>query len=210
MKIVNCDQGSPEWFNARLGIPTASQFDRILTPKTRKPSGAQARYMAELLAEWLLGSPSESWSNAVVERGTELEEEAARWYAFDRGVDVEKVGFVTTDYGRVGGSPDRLVGSDGILEIKNPLAVQHVLYLLSEVPEHTGQVQGYLWLTGRKWCDMLSYHPTLPPVVHRIKPDPDYFAALEAELLPFLDKLDAEKERFAEYRQLSVFEMGAV
>lgn len=202
MKIHDHEQGSPEWFRARLGIPTASQFDRLLTPKTRKPARGQDRYLCELLTEWIFQSPGDSWSNAIVQRGTDLEDEAARWYAFETDQTVEKVGFVTTDDGRAGGSPDRLVGEDGILEIKNPLAVNHLMYSEGfESLDYIGQRQGYLWLTDRKWVDVLSYHPTLPPYLVRHERDDEWVSAFLEVLDRFCKRLDCLKQKYAEYQE---------
>lgn len=200
MKIINCEQGSPEWMEARLGIPTASQFDRIMTPKTLKPSAQASGYRAELVAEWLLGHPLDWGTNAYMERGMELEEEAKRYYAFQTGQEVETVGLVLRDDGLVGGSPDGLVGMHGLVEIKCPLAVQHVRYMLGEEPDYIGQVQGYLYLTGRRWCDVLSYHPDLPPVIQRVERDEDYIAALLPILEEFVVRIEADKLQLAKYR----------
>lgn len=189
MRILDVDQGTMEWALGRLGIPTASQFDRILTPKTRKASAGVHSYRAELLAEWLMGQPLDWGTSAWMERGTELEDEARRWYEMDRGVDVAQVGVALRDDGMVGGSPDGLVGEDGGLEIKCPAAVQHVKYLLGvDELAHVGQVQGYLYLTGRQWWDVLSYNPELPAVVRRVERDEDYLEAL----VPLLDALVAQ------------------
>ena len=101
MKTLDLEQGSTEWMMARLGIPTASRFDRLLTPKTRKPSASRDSYRAELVAEYLMGQPLDWGTSAWMERGTELEDEARRWYEMDRGVDVEQVGLVLRDDGLV-------------------------------------------------------------------------------------------------------------
>jgi len=202
MKILNVEQGSLEWLDARLGIPTASQFDRIITPKSRKPSASRATYRAEILAEWLMGQPLDWGTTAYMDRGTELEAEARRYYVFERDVEVEQVGFIVRADGMVGGSPDGLVGDDGILEIKCPGPAQHVRYMLGEDPDYIGQVQGYMYLTGRKWADILSYHPDLPKVIHRIERDEEYLAALVPVLDAFIEQLQADKERLAEHRVL--------
>lgn len=200
MKIHNVEQGSPEWLTLRLGIPTGSQFDRLLTPKTRKPAAARFKYRAELLTEWLLGYPVESGSSPWMERGTGLEAEARRWYEFEKGVTVQRVGFVTRDDGQAGCSPDGLVGDDGVLEIKCPSAVQHVLYMLSEEPDYIGQCQGALYLTGRRWVDFLSYNPVLPPVLVRVQRDEEYITALAEVLDSFVAGLALDKAALAEHR----------
>jgi hypothetical protein len=198
------EQGSLEWMQVRLGIPTASQFDRIVTPKKMAPATAADGYRAELLAEYLLGQPLEWGTSGWMERGTDMEDEARRWYAFERDVDVEKVGFVTSACGRAGGSPDGLVGDDGGIEIKCLSAKNHVRHMLGEsiATHHVGQVQGYLWLTGRKWWDVISYHPDLPSVVERVTPNAEWVNAFEPALEAFSKKLESEKERLSQHRVL--------
>lgn len=200
MTILDMEQGSLEWMVARLGLPTASRYDQLLTPKGLKPSASQQPYRAELLAEWLLGQPLEWGTDGVMERGTELEAEARRFYEMDRDVEVRQVGFILRDDGLTGGSPDGLVGADGVLEIKCPMAKQHVRYMLGEKPEHTGQVQGLLHLTGRAWCDVLSYNPELPPVLVRVERDEAYLAALVPILYAFAEQCSADRERYQAHR----------
>ena len=146
MIILDCDQNSDEWFAARLGIPTASCFDKICTP-TGKSSTQSAAYMNKLLADWLLGSPSATFTNDAVARGTDLEGEARSYYEFYTGLSVQQVGFCYRDTAHlVGASPDGLVGDDGGIEIKCPLPHTHVGYLLSDtIPTaYNAQVQGPL------------------------------------------------------------------
>ena len=204
MKIHTFEQGSPEWFMGRLGIPTASRFNELLTPKTRKPAASRERYMAELLAEWVLNQPIDWGSNSIVERGTDLEDEARRYYSMLQDVDVQKVGFVTRDDGLVGGSPDGLVGSDGVLEIKNYMAVHHMQALLgtNKPDEHLGQIQGYLYLTDRAWCDLIFYNPELPKRIIRIDRDQGYLDAFLPVLEDFIGGLEALKVEYASDRIL--------
>ena len=200
MKRIECEQGSLEWMQARLGMPTASQFDRLLTPKTLKPSSGHFKYRAELLAEWLMGQPLEWGTNAYMERGTELEDEARNYYAMLRGVDVAQVGFLTRDDGLAGGSPDGLIDPIGGLEIKCPMAAQHVRTMLGEDIGYKGQMQGYMYLTDREWWDFLSYNPELPPVIKRVERDEKYLAALVPVLEDFIGQLEEDKKTWAGHR----------
>jgi hypothetical protein len=193
--LLDVQQGGAEWLKARLGIPTASNFEKVLTPATRKPSTQANGYMRQLLAEWLIGVPHESETSGFMERGTELEPAAAAWYAHDRDVDVQEVGLVLRDDRMVASSPDRLVGEDGTLEIKCPSAATHVGHLLDGMGGHVGQIQGALWLTGRQWCDLISYHPDLPAVVVRVGRDEEYIAALDAAVSTFVRHMLATRER---------------
>lgn len=196
---VDVDQGSAEWLQARLAIPTASQFHRILTPKTMKPSSQAAGYRNELLAEWFLGESSEAGRSEFMARGSDMEDEAVKWYEFDRSVTVDRVGFCLTDDRRVGCSPDGLVGEDGGLEIKVLSAANHVGALLTDDSEqHRCQIQGSLFVTGRQWWDRLYYHPTLPSVVRRMERDAQFIGSLESALLQFLEGRNDRRERLLE------------
>ncbi len=201
MILLDCKQGGAKWIQARLGIPTASSFDRILTPSTRKPSNQAPAYMRTLLSEWLIGEPSDAGATQFMERGIEVEPLARRWYAFDRDVDVREVGLVLRDDRMAGASPDGLVGEDGTLEIKAPSASTHVGYLLDDgagLRCYFAQVQGALWLTGRKWADILSFHPSVhavPPVVVRIPRDDSYIELLDAAVSAFVRELLAAREQ---------------
>ena len=117
MKIHDCKQNTTEWLDLRAGIPTASQFDRIITP-TGKPSASAIPYMHQLLAERLMGRPITGYVSFDMDRGKDLEPEAVSFYEFTQDVETMPVGFITNDEETIGASPDRLIGSDGLLEIK--------------------------------------------------------------------------------------------
>ncbi len=199
MIIHPASQGTPEWAAARLGIPTASQFHRLITAKSHKPSSSADGYMYELLAEWALGESLDGMSSGMMARGNEMEKEAVLWYELREAVEALPVGFCLRDDGKVGASPDRLVGDDGLLEIKCPGPAKQIGYLLGEAAdEHKVQMQGQLWVTERQWCDRLSYNPGLPQAVFRQDRD-DRFIAILAEIVDaFVVRLDAAKERLGE------------
>ena len=193
MIIVDCEQGTREWIEARLGIPTASEFSKIVTPGG-KLSKTREVYWGDKLAEWALGEPRDDVPLSLywVERGELLEPDARRHYAFRRDVEPVKVGFVHRDETRmVGCSPDGLVGDDGLLELKCPMPGRHISWLArNEIPrEHASQLQGQLWVTGRPWVDFMSYHPSLPPFIVRVEPDQRYQDALDEHLPTFVDEL---------------------
>lgn len=200
MKIEDHKQGTVEWALSRVGRPTCSKYDKILTPKALKP--AKTNYRAELLAEYLLGQPVEWGSNAWTERGTEMEEEARRWYEFTQDAEVQTVGFIARDDGKTGGSPDGLVGENGGLEIKCLEAVNHTMHLLDEPPTYIGQVQGYLYLTDRAWWDILFFNPSLPSRIIRVEPDMKWREAFVPVLEDFLGKLDADKAKWEHARNV--------
>ena len=196
MIIDPAEQGTIEWLNARIGIPTASQFHRLITPKTLTPSAAQDGYLSELLAEWAVGLPMEGASSNLMGRGKTLEAEARAWYEFVRGVTVVQVGLCLRDDRLAGASPDALIGEDGILEIKSPGAKTHVSHLLGHrdlYTEHRAQIQGALWITGRKFADLISYHPTLEPVMVTCPRDEDFIAALAEIVGAFIERIRTAK-----------------
>lgn len=210
--ILDFPQQSYEWEQCRLGRPTGSRFDELLTPAKLQYSKGAEKYLRHLLAEWLVGFPVvENNASQFMDRGTEEEPRARAWYEFDRDVKVREVGFVLRSDLRAGCSPDGLVGDDGGLEIKVPALTTHIGY--SETPgslsaAYRGQVQGNLYITGRAWWDVLSFSPILPAVVERVEPDPEYHAALDAALGTFLVQLDALKLKYADHRQPRVMDGG--
>ena len=197
MIVHECEQGGPEWEALRLGIPTASQFHRIMTTKQRKYAAGAKTYMNVLLAEWAVGEAREDGESAYMVRGKDKEEDARRWYDFDSGAEVHRVGFVTDDDARYGCSPDFLVGDHGGGEIKCPAAHTHVGYLLEPqtlIDDYYHQVQGCLYVSRRAWWDVVSYNPSMPPLVMRVEPDADYLVALDDNLKRFLSELEAGRQ----------------
>jgi hypothetical protein len=197
---IDCAQGSTEWIAARLAIPTASQFDRIITNKTGKLSDQATKYAWELIAEEVLGYPIDGASSAFMTRGTVIEQKAVSYYELQRDVETEAVGVILRDDRRVGCSPDRLVGSDGLLEIKVPNAANHIGYLLEDDgigSSYRAQLQGQLWLTGRAWVDSLSYNPGMPNGLVRIYRDEEYIGKLAAAVEQFLSMRDEMKLKLA-------------
>ena len=209
MKIIDVPQGSPEWKAARLGLPTASCFDKIIQPSTGKLSASSGKYLATLLAEWYLGQPLDDFQSPYMVRGTELEAEAIKWYEYDSDTDTQAVGFCLRDDGLAGCSPDRLVGDDGGVEMKVPAIQTHLTYLLDHdtIParmklmmDYWCQVQGCLWVTGRKWWDVCSFSPVLPSVRLRIEPEEGFIKAMEEAVTQFVDRLETAKRKLAPYK----------
>ena len=198
MIVHDCEQRSDAWFLLRLGIPTASNFDKILTPGGKASTQAEA-YMHTLLAEILTGQQGGMESNAWMQRGTELEPEGRGFYELTTGNDVHEVGFITLDDGSAGCSPDGLIGDPGMLEMKVPAPHTHVGYLLSgELPSgYKPQVQGQLWIAEREWCDFLSYSPLMPPVLIRVQRDEKFIKALASAMAKFTETMAAKREDLA-------------
>lgn len=191
MKIHDIDQRSEEWDSLRLGIPTASEFHSIVTPKKGELSKSADRYMHRLLAEWYFGGPLEDpqsqFQSQWMERGQALEHQAVSAYEFETGLTTERVGFVMSDSGLVGCSPDRFVGDDGGLEIKCPSPVIHMGHLVRRAvaEDHYPQVQGCMLLCERKWWDVVSYCPPFPAVIIRVPRDEEYIGKLSDALVAF-------------------------
>lgn len=185
-KFHEVAQNSEAWEALRRGIPTASSFDKIITPHG-KPSVQWKEYAHRCIAEKILKRPIDftiAGSNWM-QRGHELEGEAVNYYEAQTGKDTQLIGFVTTDDGSVGCSPDRLVGNDGLMEIKCPAPHTQIGYLLTGGVEekYTPQLQGQLYVTGREWVDILSYDPDFPDhVIIRVTRN-DFFIKTLAEAL---------------------------
>lgn len=194
-------QGSEEWHKAHLGIPTASQFSRIVTASTGKPSSSAGDYIAELIAERLTGCSDAMFGSDWMARGTALEARARSSYEFLSDSDVTVPGFCTNDAGTAGCSPDGLVGEDGGVEIKCPMPKHHIANILSGgVPaKYKPQIHGSLYLTGRDWWDFVSYCDGLPTHIHRVERD-DYTDKVGAALDSFIQRL---AESFAHFTGVS-------
>lgn len=192
MKILEHEQRTPEWFAARKGIPTASNFDRIITTEG-KPSKQRQKYLYELAGERLGGIVDESYQSFAMLQGIEREGEARSLYEL-LYASVEEVGFCVSDCGLFGCSPDGLINENGGIEIKCPLIHTHVEYLLNskdEVPnDYFQQVQGCLFVTGRQWWDFVSYFPGLPPIIVREEPNDVFQRLLKKELELFCEELN--------------------
>lgn len=198
MKTVDCEQGTPEWFQARLGKPSASCFNRLLTTNCAQ-STQRLKYMYQLAGERITRVAEDSYQSPAMLRGIEMEAEARAFYEFTSGKEVKPVGFCLSDCERYGASPDGLVGEDGQLEIKCPSLAVHVGYLLEgKLPtDYFQQTQGQLFVTGRKWSDFISYYPGVKPLVIRITPDREFHKALKAELNSFCNELEQVVKRIS-------------
>lgn len=199
------DQGTEEWLLQRCGKVTASRI-ADLTARTRSGWGAsRANYMAELIAERLTGRPTEKYVNAAMEHGTRTEPEARNVYSFMQNVNVEQVGFI--DHPRIamsGASPDGCIGSDGLIEIKAPQIAKHLDTLLNETVDdrYVKQMSWQLAVTGREYCDFVSYSPALPVEMRlwitRLWRDDKLISELEEQVQEFLAELDAKVKALRE------------
>lgn len=195
MKVLSMPQGSPEWLAARAGKVTASRISDVMAAKT---TAAYKNYQAQIVAEILTGQPQESgFTNAAMQWGTDKEPLARAEYEMFCAWDVEEVGLVLhPTIERGASSPDGLVSSDGLVEIKCPNTTTHLQTLIDKKQPSKYEYQ-MLWnmaCTGRKWCDFVSYDPRLPDdlqlFVHRFDRDDKRIAEIEAAITQFLSEVD--------------------
>lgn len=201
MRVYRMDQGSGDWLTARVGIPTASEFHNLVTPLGKvKTGGAVDTYLYQKLGEKWVGSPLMSFAGGVLEQGKLLEEEVLPWYELVYDKTIDRVGFVTTDDGRAGASPDGLVGGSSGLELKAPQPPAHCRYLIEGgVPDdYIMQVQGCLYVTGFKTWEFLSYCRGFP--AHRVvvSRDEKIMTALAEALKSFNARFDECWKRLIE------------
>jgi putative phage-type endonuclease len=192
------DQRTDGWFAQRLGKVTASRISDVMAKTKSGPSASRKNYMMQLLCERLTGRKEEGFTSAAMQRGTDMEPIARSAYEVDKGVMVQECGFVPCPLIEMAGaSPDGLVGSDGLVEIKVPNTATHVDFL------RTGQIDnGYqlqmmfqMMCTGRKWCDFVSFDDRLPDPLQykcvRLMFNEEVAASIHKEVTAFLAELDA-------------------
>ncbi len=221
MKIHDCQQGTLEWTKLHFGIPTASGLDNLLTPEFELRKGELPKtYVYKKVAEKLQGRPliDLSASSFMLEQGMIIEEEARPWYALEYDKKVKQVGFITTDDGRFGCSPDGLVlanpglisdifdgtGYEGGIEIKSPAAHTHVKYLVNGAlpKEYACQVIGSMFATGfHKWI-FVSYRRGFPALVLEIQRDEKAMSMIRAAINQFHADFDRAMERISNITKL--------
>ena len=197
MKLYDVIQKSPKWIQLRLGIPTSSHFHEILTPTRLTMSATAKKYACALISERLIGEPHDAASSKFMQRGSEMEAEAINWYEMRRKIDTQPIGFITDDTHTVGCSPDRLIGDNGGLEIKCCSASVHIENMFDMGVKFRLQVQGCLWITGREWWDVVSYHPhpNVDSVIERVQRDEDCIAKIATAIDQFNDMLQEKFEK---------------
>lgn len=195
------EQRTDEWFNARLGKVTASKVADVVA-KTRSGWGASRdNYMSDLVCERLTGEVTKFFASFAMQQGTEREPEARAAYEYFCDEDVTEVGFVVhPNNPDAGASPDGLVGTDGLVEIKCPEKAQHLRTLLGEAPKdvYIKQMQWQMACTDRKWCDFASYNPDFPEEmklhITRIKRDDALITELETNIVEFIREVEKKTD----------------
>lgn len=197
MIILDLEQGSDEWFAARLGIPTASRFKDIVTPANGDKSKSYKAYMYELIAERLTKERDEFFKSDWMQRGNEVEPLARASYEFIHDVEVKEVGMILNDAKTIGISPDGLIGDNGGLEIKCPKASTVVKYMLNDtLPlEYKPQVMGSLMVSDREYWDFLAFHPSMDFFEVRVHRDETYIKKMKQHMDDFVDELQNSFER---------------
>lgn len=197
-----CAQYSAEYDAIKLGLPTSSHFKMLFTKPSKKfPKGQESTQWKtlahHLIAERLLGRKVETFTSYHMERGLEMEPEAVAWYEWNEGVETQLLGLIVTDDGKVGCSPDRLVGNEGLLEVKCATPTVQVEYLLdpNAAHQHWPQLQGQLLVSGRKWVDLLAWHRELPRIVIRVERDEEYIEKLDWQLKALNQYIDGVMSR---------------
>lgn len=200
IQIIDCDQNSPEWFAHRAGLVTASNFATVMAKgegKTRRT------YMLKLAGEIITGEATEGYTNSHMERGHAMEDDARMMYSFMTDVEPLRVGFIRN--GDKGYSPDSLIGSNGLLEIKSKLPHLMIEVLLKDQfpPEHKAQCQGGLWVSEREYIDIVCYWPKMPLFVKRSYRDEAYISNLAQDVAKFNEELAEVVERIRSYKPSS-------
>ena len=195
------DQRTDEWFASRLGKATASRIADIIAKTKTGPSASRENYAVQLVLERITQSKGESYSNAAMQWGTETEPLARQAYELKRGLFVDEVGFIDhPTIANSGASPDGLVGTDGLVEIKCPNSATHMETLVTrKIPQkYIPQMTWQMACTGRNWCDFVSFDPRFPEhlqiFIERIEYDPTYVRMLELEVTQFLDEVEKKVE----------------
>lgn len=195
------EQGTTEWFEARLGKVTASRVVDVIAMTKSGYSASRANYMAQLVVERITGKVEESYSNAAMAWGTEHEPMARAEYEILRGVMVNEIGFVPhPTIENSGASPDGLVNDKGLIEIKCPNTATHIETLLTrEIPKkYICQMYWQIACTGREWCDFVSYDPRMPDhlklCVINVPRNEELIGELETEIAKFLKEVDLKVE----------------
>ena len=195
MIFIECDQGSDEWLQARCGVVSASNFSKVFTT-AGKLSTSREGLINQLIAENLVGSPTETFKSEAMQRGNDLEPQARAMFEMLMDVEVKEVGFAIMEDHRIGCSPDGLFGDTG-LEIKCPMASTHCAYLrANKLPStYVQQVQGTMLLLGLSSYWFMSFHPDIKPLIIEVQRDDELLTLAEPLLIETAEIIKSETER---------------
>jgi putative phage-type endonuclease len=195
---MNANQGTAEWMSERAGRVTASALANVLM---KKDAAGYQNYLAQLVCERLTGQPTETFKSAAMEHGNETEPQARAFYELETGLTVAECGFVAhPSINWTGASPDGLVGSEGLVEIKCPQPAKHMKNLMGGTIDrgYVLQMQWQMECTGRAWCDFVSFNPSFPEhlkiSVRCVEADTKLQGEIRAAVVAFLADVDAKLE----------------
>jgi putative phage-type endonuclease len=198
-RIAAVQQGTPEWHQLRLGKVTASRVADILAKTKSGVSASRGNYLIELALQRVTKTIEPSYTNDAMAWGTATEPQARVAYEVATGNFVDQVAFVDhPTIANFGCSPDGLVGSDALIEIKCPSSATHWSYIKANEPpnKYVIQMQAQMAVTGAKWCDFVSFDPRMPErsqlLIVRVMRDPEFILYMEAEINNFLSEVEAE------------------
>jgi putative phage-type endonuclease len=198
-RIDAVQQGTEAWHQLRMGKVTASRVADLLAKTKTGPSASRGNYLIELALQRVTKTIEESYTNAAMEWGTQTEPQARVAYEVKTGNFVDQVAFI--DHPTIAGfgcSPDGIVATDGLIEIKCPNSATHWSYIKANEPpnKYFIQMQAQMSVTGAKWCDFVSFDPRMPErsqlLVVRVLRDPEYILYMEAEISSFLKEVEKE------------------
>lgn len=201
-RVIYCEQGSPEWHQARCGIISASNMKSLFTSRGEKTaSGVRETYLNQVIAERLMQKPMDTFQSYDMERGTLLEAQARANFEMYLDVTVQEVGFHMHDDYDIGCSPDGLFADTGV-EIKCPKANTHVRYMRSKkLPtEYVQQVQSTMYIMGFDVYYFMSYHPDLKPIIIEVKRDNELIDKAAEILIAAAKIVKTETEKLNEQR----------
>ena len=194
MKIIYCEQNTPEWDYARLGKITSSSFSKILTPTGKLPTkSSRNTYLYKKAAEQISGESEVGFYSVAMENGHLTEEKACNYFEMVTDLDLEKAGFIDSELG-YGCSPDR-VG----LEVKCPIPSTQIEYLeANKLPTiYIPQVQGSMLVTGRDHWNFISFCEHLPPLILKVQRDDEYISLLEERLLESVETINQLVKKYS-------------
>jgi len=196
---IAVEQGTPEWHQLRLGKVTASRVADIMAKTKTGPSASRNNYLIELALQRVTKALEESYTNSAMEWGIQTEPQARVAYEVKTNNFVDQVAFIDhPTIANFGCSPDGLVGSDGLIEIKCPNSATHWSYIKDNAPpnKYFIQMQAQMAVTGAKWCDFVSFDPRMPErsqlLIVNVPRDPEFISSMEEEIKQFLGEVEVE------------------
>ena len=188
MRMSEHPQRSEQWFAERLGLPTASNFGKLITPTGKSTTGkTRETYINELIAESVTGKRQEHFVTYAMQWGIDNEDiarsEFQTWYAKDN--EITDANFCFHEIIACGASPDAFIDSDGLLEIKCPQPATLIGYHREGIlpDQYKAQVQGQLWVCERDYCKFFAWHPDIPPFLFHVERDEQFIQKLESEIM---------------------------